>query len=111
MTSQRDIVLLPFPFSNQKQTKVRPALVLSNNKYNKKSKDIIAVPLTSNLQISEYDLLITNKNLEKGSLIVHSKIKTDKIFSVEKNLIKLMIGRINKKTFAKVKSNFLKTIN
>ena len=30
---QRDIVLLPFPFSDQSGFKVRPALVASNNTF------------------------------------------------------------------------------
>lgn len=101
---QRDIVLLNFPFSNLKQSKVRPAVILSNDKHNKKSDDIVVVPLTSNLQQTDYDMLITNKHLEKGNLIVDSKIKIDRIFSVDKKLVKMNIGKINKQTFSKIKT-------
>ncbi|MGI0057975.1 MAG: type II toxin-antitoxin system PemK/MazF family toxin [Nitrosarchaeum sp.] len=102
MIYQRDIVLLNFPFSNIKQSKVRPALVLSNDKYNIKSKDILVVPLTSNLEQTNYDMLITNKNLEKGNLIVESRVRVDKIFSVEKKLVKMNIGQVNNPTFLKI---------
>ena len=101
---QRDIVLLNFPFSNLKQSKVRPAVILSNDKHNKKSNDIVFVPLTSNLQQTDYDMLITNKHLEKGNLIVDSRIKIDRIFSVDKKLVKMNIGKINKQTFSKIKT-------
>ena len=101
---QRDIVLLNFPFSNLKQSKVRPAVILSNDKHNKKSDDIVVVPLTSNLQQTDYDMLITNKHLEKGNLIVDSRIKIDRIFSVDKKLVKMNIGKINKPTFSKIKT-------
>ncbi len=101
---QRDIVLLNFPFSNLKQSKVRPAVILSNDKHNKKSDDIVVVPLTSNLQQTDYDMLITNKHLEKGNLIVDSRIKIDRIFSVDKKLVKMNIGKINKQTFSKIKT-------
>ncbi|MBI2110159.1 type II toxin-antitoxin system PemK/MazF family toxin [Candidatus Woesearchaeota archaeon] len=37
---QRDIVLIPFPFSDQTSKKVRPALVISNNLFNR-SQDLI----------------------------------------------------------------------
>ena len=104
MTVQRDIVLLPFPFSDLKQSKVRPVIVLSNDKYNKKYSDIVVVPLTSNLQKTDYDMLITNKNLEKGNLIADSKVKVDRIFSVEKKLIKMNIGKIDKQTFSKIRT-------
>jgi len=106
MTLQRDIILLNFPFSNLKQSKVRPAIILSNNKHNKKSDDIVVVPLTSNLQQTDYDMLISNKNLEKGNLIVNSRVKVDRIFSVDKKLVKIDIGRIDKQTFSKIKTIF-----
>ncbi len=41
--SQRDIILIPFPFSDLAGSKVRPALVISNNAYNKKYLDAVVV--------------------------------------------------------------------
>lgn len=104
MTLQRDIVLLNFPFSNLKKSKVRPVVILSNDKHNKKSDDVVVIPLTSNLQQTDYDMLITNNNLEKGNLIVDSRIKIDRIFSVDKKLVKMNIGKIDKQTFSKIKT-------
>jgi len=46
--SQKDIVLIPFPFSNLSQAKYRPVIVMSNDNYNRKFLDFIAIPLTSN---------------------------------------------------------------
>ncbi|MEO9277244.1 MAG: type II toxin-antitoxin system PemK/MazF family toxin [Nitrososphaera sp.] len=65
MISQRDIILLSFPFSDLKSSKVRPAVVLSNSKYNRKFEDIVAVPLTTKMKSRDYSLLITNNDLEK----------------------------------------------
>ncbi len=39
MISQRDVVLLKFPFSDLRSSKVRPALVLSNDDYNSRFED------------------------------------------------------------------------
>ncbi len=103
--------MLSFPFSDLKSTKVRPAVVLSGSKYNKTSQDIIAVPITSNLKVGQFDILIKNKDLEKGKLIVDSKIKTDKIFSVEKRFIQKNLGRINRQTITKLKANVLDILN
>ena len=94
MISQRDIVLLSFPFSDLKTQKVRPAIVISKDDYNQKFEDVIAIPMTSNLEIRDYVILISNDDLESGQLIKDSKIKVDRIFSVSKNLIKLKIGKI-----------------
>ncbi len=103
MISQRDIVLLTFPFSDLKGSKVRPAIVLSNNPYNKKSEDIVVVPLTTNLRMEKYDMLLTNQELEIGNLVADTKIKIDMIFSVNKKLVRMSIGRVNKQVFEKIK--------
>lgn len=103
MVTQRDIVLLLFPFSDLKSSKVRPAIVLSNNEYNRRFGDFIAVPLTTNLKSRDYAVLVTNKNLESGRLIVDSNIKIDRIFSVSKKLVRMNIGRINKEMHNRIK--------
>jgi mRNA interferase MazF len=91
---QRDIVLLTFPFSDLASSKVRPAIVLSNDKYNRRSEDFVAVPLTSNLRLRDYAILVTNNDLESGNLIVDSKVKVDRVFSVSQRLVRMKIGRI-----------------
>ena len=94
MIFQRDIVLLTFPFSDLESSKVRPVIVLSNNKYNHRSDDFVAVPLTSNLRLRDYAILVTNSDLESGNLIVDSKVKVDRVFSVSQRLVRMKIGRI-----------------
>jgi len=108
---QRDLILIYFPFTDLKRNKLRPAIVLSNNKYNQENQDVIAVPLTSNLTNNEYSLSIEQKNLEKGKLIIKSNVKTDKIFSVEKRIVKMSIGKVKEKIKAKILNNISKIIN
>ncbi len=45
--NQGDIVLLPFPFTDQQGFKVRPGIVVSNSLVNYTSKDVIIVQLTT----------------------------------------------------------------
>ena len=94
MIFQRDVVLIRFPFSDLASAKVRPAVVLSNDKYNRSSEDFVAVPLSSNLKLRDYAILITSHELESGRLIVDSKVKVDRIFSVSQRLVRMKIGRI-----------------
>lgn len=110
MTSQRDIVLLSFPFSNFKSSKVRPGIIISNDSYNIKSPDVMVVPVTTNLGLKEHAILITNTDLESGNLIKDSKIKVDRILSVSKNLIRMKIGKVKKEILEKIKSKILKLI-
>jgi len=107
MINQRDIVLLSFPFSELRTTKVRPVIVVSNDEYNKNFENMIVVPMTTNLQLRDHTLLITNKELESGKLIKESKVKVDRIFSVSQKLVKMKIGKVERETYEAVKKMIL----
>ena len=111
MVSQREIVLLSFPFSDLQTSKVRPAVVLSNDSYNRRSEDFVAVPLTSNLRYREYAVLITREGLETGKLIVDSKAKVDRVFSVSQGLVRMSIGRLKKDLYEQIINTFLELVN
>ncbi len=50
-----DVVLLPFPYTDQSGSKRRPALILSSDAYNTRRADIIVAPITSNLATGQAD--------------------------------------------------------
>ena len=110
MTSQRDLVLVSFPFSDLKSSKVRPVIVISNDEYNKKSEDIVVVPITTKLKTRQYELLISNKDLESGKLIKDSKIKVDRILSISKKLVRMKIGKVQKEVHGKIKEILFKLL-
>jgi mRNA interferase MazF len=45
-----DVVLAPFPFTNQATSKQRPAVVVSGRAYNAARPDVIIMPITSQLR-------------------------------------------------------------
>lgn len=104
---QGEVILTPFPFSNLEKEKLRPSVIISNDNYNKKFEDILVVPMTSNLNVREYTISLTNKDLEKGKLLKDSLIKVDRIFSINKNLVRLKIGRINQAKLKEIKNIIL----
>ena len=104
---QRDIVLMPFPFTDLSATKKRPVLVLSYSSFNKKNQDILLCQITHNLKQKDHSVLIDNANLEKGSLAVESLVKANKIFTIDKSLIIKKIGKLNSKTYSKVYNEFI----
>ncbi|MBI5872464.1 type II toxin-antitoxin system PemK/MazF family toxin [archaeon] len=106
--SQKEVVLLPFPFSNFEGMKVRPAIVVSNESFNKKSADCLMVPLTTVIKDEPYSVIIDNHDMDSGELAKQSRVRADKIFSVEKRLVTMKIGTINDKTFEKIKAEILK---
>jgi len=104
---QKDVVLLPYPFTDLKGKKVRPALIVSNDLVNNKSKDCIMLPLTSVIKDESYSIVINQDDLSSGQLIKSSRIKIDKIFTVEKRLVVMKIGTLSHNTFEKVKAELL----
>jgi mRNA interferase MazF len=45
-----DVVLVPFPFTNQRASKKRPAVVVSNHAYSTARPDLIVMAITSQLR-------------------------------------------------------------
>ncbi|MBI4141384.1 type II toxin-antitoxin system PemK/MazF family toxin [Candidatus Woesearchaeota archaeon] len=99
---QREIVLVPFPFSDQTGQKVRPALVLSNDVFNQTSDDVILCGLTTTIKQSKYTIIITPDDIEEGVLYEKSAIKVESILKIDKTLIIKSFARLNKETFSHV---------
>ena len=106
MYEQGEIVIVPFPFSDLSSFKQRPVLILSKSKDNAESEDIITCGITSNLKNAKYSVLIDNLDLESGNIPSKSRIKIDKLFTLDKRIIKKKVARINKQSFEKVKVQF-----
>ena len=47
-----DVILVPFPFTNQSTTKQRPAVVISSSSYNTERPDLILLAITSQVRAS-----------------------------------------------------------
>jgi mRNA interferase MazF len=102
MINQRDIILIPFPFSDLSESKVRPALVVSNNTYNSQSLDIVVTAITSNLSPNPYKVFIDRKDLEGGFLPVKSAVRVDKPFSFLQGKVLKTLGTITTQKFDEV---------
>ncbi len=100
---QRDIVLVPFPFSDLSGRKVRPILILSNDVYNQKSADVVVCGLTTNLVPTPYSIIVDITDVEQSGTLRHkSKIKVDAIASLEQSLLIKRIARLNISLFSRV---------
>lgn len=105
--SQCDLLLVPFPFSDQSGKKVRPVLVLSKDTYNKVGDDIIVCALTSQLRPSKWSLLIDQHDLVEGVLHEKSMIKVDTILKMHKQLALKKFARLGPTAFSKTRKTFL----
>ena len=102
MIEQRDLLLIPFPFSDQSGRKVRPVIVISNDEFNKSSDDVIVIGVTSNILKDKYTINLTNNALDEGKLSTNCSIKIENLLKLDKELIIKKIGKINKETLKKI---------
>lgn len=96
---QKNLVIVQYPFTNQKGSKVRPAIIISNDSYNKHGNDLICIPVTSHIKKDKYSFPLIQTNLKQGNLITNSVVKYDKLFSIDKKLIYKKIGEIENTHF------------
>ncbi|MCX6152363.1 MAG: type II toxin-antitoxin system PemK/MazF family toxin [Ignavibacteriales bacterium] len=85
--NQREIVLVPFPYSDLSSSKKRPVLIVSNDDYNKEHDEVVVCVITSNLSLDEYSILLENSDLEYGLLPEKSVVKVHKLFTIHKTKI------------------------
>jgi mRNA interferase MazF len=100
---QGDIVIAELLYSEQIGIKIRPALVISNTKYNKNSDDIILLKITSSEKRTKYDLILKAEDIENGKLKNESIIMIDNPVTTYKGVIQTKVGKITKEKLKEVK--------
>lgn len=91
-----DIVLLKFPFTDNKTFKRRPALII--NDFNG---DIIVCRITTQIYKTSYDVMIDE--WKKSGLKLPSVILVHKLPTLEKEMVEMKLGKINNSIGEKVK--------
>ena len=102
MPKQRDIVLIPVPYSDLSTNKKRPVLVLSSDDALRRSSDMLVASVTSNLAAGTAGIIIDAADLEAGVLPRRSLIRADKIYTLRQSDIVKPYGVLNKAAFEKV---------
>ncbi len=108
---QQDIIWVRFPYSDFSQQKTRPALIVSNNKYNEKAKDIVICAITSNTQQTHYSVLINTQDVSRGTLKIPCKIRADKILQINKKFVFKAFAKLDDDKFNKVANQLMELIS
>ena len=97
MPKQREIVLIPVPFTDLSSTKRRPVLILSSDTHNRSSPDILVAAITSNFASTTAGLIIDTPDMEIGALPHRSLVRADKIYTLSQKLIIKSYGCLNQR--------------
>lgn len=88
-----DVVLLPFPYTDQSSVKRRPAVIRSITDYNVRRADVIVAPITSNLATGQSDDIALN-DWSTAGLLKPSAVKGI-LGTVKKSLIIRTMGTLS----------------
>jgi len=97
------VVLVPFPFTDQTGSALRPALVVSPAPI---GRDVILAAISSVVRGDSYptDCLISNLHPEFGvtGLRVSSVVRLHKLVTVEEGIVTRRLGRVGPRLLAEV---------
>ena len=91
-----DIVLVPFPFTDQSTAKKRPAVIISSSGYNRQRPDIILMAVTSQMRSTGYYGDTPISQWKKAGLLKPSVIKPI-CTTIEKGLVLKKLGQLEKR--------------
>lgn len=96
-----DVILVPFPFSDQTTTKKRPAVIINSNSYNQISSDIVIMAITSRTEevFGIGEVLV--KDWSKAGLIKPSSTKSA-ISTIEQSLVLKKLGSLSLSDFTEL---------
>lgn len=95
-----DVVVLPFPYTDQSDSKKRPALVLRQTKSN----DLLVCMISSAAYGGSDAIALDEKNMASAGLRVQSSIRPDRILVVSPSCVEKKTGRVSRDLTDTVKS-------
>ena len=90
--SAGSVILVPFPFSDLSQSKLRPAVVLADAARG----DWLLCQITSKAYSDPQAIELTNDSFAQGSLHVISYARPGKLFTANRSLIVKQVGMLKK---------------
>jgi len=102
-----DVVVLPFPFTDRKALKRRPALVVSSARFNNWHEQLVLAMITSTR--SEWPSDVAISEWETANLTVPSKVRL-KLFTFDRALIVRKLGTLSLADCESVKSALFRAL-
>lgn len=104
-----DVVAVPFPFTDRDATRRRPALVISNEVFNKQHDQLVLAMITTttdNVWLS--DVSLTNWQEAGLKVACHFRFK---LFTLDQNLVLKAIGHLSSQDIKSVQAVLAKYVD
>jgi mRNA interferase MazF len=92
-----DVVLVDCPYTDRTGSKVRPCVVVQNDRNNLRLDDTIVVPISRRTQVAEPTqllILAASKEGKAAGLLSDSSVRCENILSVDLSFVKRKIGTL-----------------
>jgi mRNA interferase MazF len=104
-----NIVLVPFPFTDQTTSKQRPAVVVSNRAYNLARPDVVVMAVTSQLRASPGIGEVWVRQWQEAGLLKASAVKP--VFAtIEQRLVIRQLGSLRPPDMAALRKAIAETL-
>src|SRR5262245_53077717 len=88
-----DVILVPFPFTDQTTSKKRPAVVVSSAAYHRARIDLIVMPITSQVRSTTAFGEVSVQDWKAAGLLKPGVVKPV-ITTIERSLVLKKLGRL-----------------
>ncbi len=109
-----DIVLVTFPFTDFTSTKVRPAVIISNDDMNKTRGDVIVAFIASKIQrlTKDTDFIMedTASGFSNTGLKQQSLFRMAKIMTLDRSMISVRIGKVSEEIKTEIDKRLCKAL-
>lgn len=105
--SAGDVIILPFPFSDLSENKVRPAVVLARANQN----DWILCQITSNAYGDAQAIVLERTDFESGMLRLTSYARPSKLFTANERLMVSIVGTLKKEKLQEIRDAITTILN
>ena len=107
--SRGEVVWVKFPFSDSSTSKLRPALIISNNLINR-SGDYLLMQVTSRLRNDDLSMILDDTAYLGSPLLKQSELRLHKVFVLNEMMISGGITNLNSAFMQKVIDSFINLI-
>lgn len=90
MYNKGSVVTVDFPFTDKSGSKIRPALVISDEI----GSNVIICPITSSIPRNQFGVFLGINDMSTGSLQRDSYIRPDKVYTIDTSFLLKCVGTI-----------------
>ena len=97
---------VPMPSIELREFKLRPAVVVSNDKNNERLDDVMIAPCTSNIKRRREPthIIIEGKEIETTGIVIPSVVRCESLLTISKSMIIKSLGKLSPKAMKDLSS-------